>query len=69
MIGFEHYVSGSEIGRKLQQDAEELAFALIELFDDPPKRLAQELRDYLGMDWDTVVLNLRLLADQIESAE
>ncbi|MDD8022432.1 MAG: hypothetical protein PHX82_04925 [Paracoccaceae bacterium] len=69
MIGFEHYVSGSEIGGKLQQDAEELAYALIELFNDPPERLAKDLRDYLGIDWDTIVLNLRQLADQIEAAE
>lgn len=69
MIGFEHYVSGGEVGRKLAQDPEELGYALKELLDNGSDKMGAEVAEYLDpSDADAVVDFLRLLADQIEAA-
>ena len=69
MIGFEHYVSGGDIGSRLQSDPEELAYALMALFEDAADDLGKDVAEYLGIDRATVAANLRALADDIEAAQ
>lgn len=69
MIGFEHRVSGSEIGRALVNDAEEMTYALIAMIEDAPEAIGADLAVYLAEgDIDAVCDFLRLLADKIEAA-
>ena len=66
MIGFEHYVSGDQIGRKLVDDAEEMSYALKAMAEDAGKDLGEDLAGYLRGDHPQICKFLRTLADQIE---
>lgn len=47
MLSFDVSVSGSEVGRKLQNDPEELAYALAELADGFRETLATDVIEML----------------------
>lgn len=67
MITLTHSVSGSEVGRELINDAEELAYALIEMSDQSALNIGPQVADVLyGDDRKKVVEWLKSLAREIE---
>lgn len=67
MIELEVRVTGSELGRKLAQDEEELAYALVELSEHDVEGL-DEVVDYISTEGsETIPAWLRKLADMIEN--
>lgn len=69
MITFEGQLSGRQIGIKLADDPEELAYALVELADCSAKQLGEEVAEFVpgGEEGAQKVIRfLRDLADAIE---
>lgn len=67
MITFDVSVSGGEVGRKLQSDTEELAYALAELADGFTEDVAAETVSQLPYgSTDQVKAMLLLLMQEIE---
>lgn len=67
MISIETQVSGSELGRKLESDREELAYALVEIADYMSDDIGEEVEAY--MYGDSRVGVIRLLRNLLAALE
>lgn len=69
MIGFEHYVSGGQIGHALASNAEELGHALSAMIEAAPEDLGSDVAIFFSeADCVAMVDFLRRLAEKIEEA-
>jgi hypothetical protein len=64
MITVETQVTGGQLGRQLQNDPEELAYALVEIADGFPDDIGEEVAANIsGDDKDGVIALLEVMLD------